>query len=210
LNFPDDAAQLTSMCIDKLSQNKVIPKESTDSVLPNVNQHMGYLNMLNNDFFDSLSFPEEKPKTNQYGYAGAYCATGNVGVKPVSYTEGTTVYFSSDKGSDSFGCSDFGWADYCAKTPDTSSVLSEDAFPEKIAKLSSEDLLPGDNNTVNELPGDLSEFDSQRKLCQMPNLEGDWAASIEAILNGDAAEDGGCTIDLWALDHVATAMGDVI
>ncbi|KAL0354431.1 UNVERIFIED_CONTAM: Ethylene-responsive transcription factor RAP2-12 [Sesamum radiatum] len=141
-----------------------------------------------------------------------------MGLKPLTPTDGTNVYFSSDQGSNSFDCSDFGWGDNCAKTPEISSVLSavieddqaqfmEDGGPAKRAKSSSEDLVPRDDNTVNKVSDDLSAFDSQMKLFQMPDLDSNWDASIDAFLNGDATQDGANAMDLWSFEDVPAMLG---
>ncbi|KAI3463198.1 hypothetical protein Pfo_019861 [Paulownia fortunei] len=220
VNFPEDAPVSASRRTVKVNSGKMSPKESLDSVQPKVNQNMSFVDTLNNDYYNSFSFLEEKPQMKQCGYADAYYATGDVGLKPFTPSDGSNVYFSSDQGSNSFDCSDFGWGDNCAKTPEISSVLTavveddqaqyvEDACPAKKAKSNSEDLVPGDENTVNKLSEDLSEFDSQLKLFQMPYLESNWDASIDAFLNGDAIQDGGNAMDLWSFVDVPAMMGGV-
>ncbi|KAK4395029.1 Ethylene-responsive transcription factor RAP2-12 [Sesamum angolense] len=143
-----------------------------------------------------------------------------MGLKPLAPTDGTNVYFSSDQGSNSFDCSDFGWGDNCAKTPEISSVLSavieddqaqfmEDGGPAKRAKSSSEDHAPRDDNTVNKVSDDLSAFDSQMKLFQMPDLDSNWDASIDAFLSGDATQDGANAMALWSFEDVPAMLGGV-
>ncbi|KAK4410468.1 Ethylene-responsive transcription factor RAP2-2 [Sesamum angolense] len=184
VNFPEDALGSTSRRTVKLNSEKVLPKENPELVQPNLNQNASFAN-INKDYYDSLNLLEEKPEMNQYGYTDAYCASDNVGLKSHTPIDGTSVYFSSDQGSNSFDCSDFGWGDNYAKTPEISSVLSavvEDEFledasrPAKNAKLSSE----GESN---------------------------WDASIDAFLNGDATQDGGSAMDLWSFDDVPAMMG---
>ncbi|KAL0429953.1 UNVERIFIED_CONTAM: Ethylene-responsive transcription factor RAP2-12 [Sesamum radiatum] len=218
VNFPEDAPGSTSRRTVKLSSEKVLPKGNPDSVQPNLNQNASFTNMLNKDYYDSLSLLEEKPELNQCGYTNAYCASDNVGLKSHTPIDGTSVYFSSDQGSNSFDCSDFGWGDNYAKTPEISSVLSavvedellEDACrPAKNAKLSSEDVATGNKNTAKKLSDGLSDFDTQMKLFQMPYIESNWDASIDAFLNGDATQDGGSAMDLWSFDDVPAMMGGV-
>ncbi|PIN21255.1 hypothetical protein CDL12_06045 [Handroanthus impetiginosus] len=187
------------------------PNGCSDSLQPSLNH--GYTNMLNNNSYNSLSF-EEKPQTN---FSDDYCATNDVGLKPLTPMDGTNVYFSSDQGSNSFDCSDFTWGDNCSKTPEISSVLSavseddqaqfvEDASPAKKQKSRLEDLVPSDVNSVNKLPDDLSEFDSQMKLFQMPYLDNNWDASFDAFLSGGATQDGANATDLWSFDDVSAMM----
>ncbi|KAK4479196.1 hypothetical protein RD792_014707 [Penstemon davidsonii] len=191
VNFPEDAPASASKRAIKVNSRKVLPKENPESVQPNASQDTGFMNMLNNDYYDSFGFAEEKPQM---------IPTGDMGLKPLTPIDGANVYFSSDQGSNSFDCSDFGWGENCAKTPEISSVLSavvednqaqfvEDASPAKKAKSSSEDVISEDT----------SAFDSQMKLFQMPYLESsNWDASIEAFLNGD----GGNEMDLWSFDDM--------
>nr|AWW87396.1 ERF2 protein [Tectona grandis] len=209
VNFPEDAPAAASRRTVKLNSRQVLPKESPDSVQPNVNESMNFMNLLNNDYFDSLGIIEEKPQMQQYFFPETYPTSNDSSVKPLTPTDGTNVHFGSDQGSNSFDCSDFGWGENCAKTPEISSVLSavveddqaqfvEDGNPSKKAKSSTEDLVPAEENTVNKLPYDLSAFDSQMKLFEMPYLESSWDASIDAFLNGDATEEGGSAMDLWS------------
>ncbi|KAH6777148.1 hypothetical protein C2S51_008460 [Perilla frutescens var. frutescens] len=152
------------------------------------------MNMLNNDYYDSFCDVEEKPQMKQFSYADTYPTADESGLKPLTPTDGANVYFSSDQVSFSFDCSDFGWGENCAKTPEISYVLStvlEDEqahFTKDSAKANLENLVSSD---------DLSAFDSQMKLFQMPYLESNWDASIDAFLNGDETQDGGNEMDLW-------------
>ncbi|GER53614.1 ethylene responsive factor [Striga asiatica] len=179
VNFPGDI-------------QKLVIKESPDSVQPSPNQTANFPNMPN-DCYDSLGFLEEKPQMNNNQFGS---------ITEVKPTEGTNVYFSSDQGSNSFDCSDFTWGENCAKTPpEISSVLSavieddqaqfaeeNDVGPVKKSKSSPEEIIvSGDGND------DLSEFDSQLKLFQMPYFDGNWDASIDAFMNGNE-------MDLWSFD----------
>lgn len=121
------------------------------------------------------------------------------------------VYFNSDQGSNSFD--DFTWGENCAKTPEISSVLStvmeddrtqfvEDGGPTKKAKSGSDDFVSGgDGNNV-----------SSHDLFQMPYLDSNWDASIDAFINGDDGprEGGGgnvMDVDLWSFDDVTAMLG---
>ncbi|KAG8380210.1 hypothetical protein BUALT_Bualt07G0169700 [Buddleja alternifolia] len=192
VNFPEEDPSSVSRRTVKPNSQKVLPKQIPNSVQPDMNQNMNLMNAINNDYYDSLSFLEEKPQMN-----------------------GTNIHFSSDE-SNSFDVSDFG----CAKTPEISSVLTavfeneqaefiDDASPAKKAKSSSEELLSGDENTVNNLSEDPSTFDSQMKLFQMPYLDTNWDASIDGFLNGDSTQDGGIAMDLWSFDDLSDMMGGV-
>ncbi|EYU21280.1 hypothetical protein ABFS82_09G127800 [Erythranthe guttata] len=196
VNFPEEAPAAASRRTVKANSRQVLPKEISE---PNVNANLNFMNMLNDDCYDSMGFLEEKPQMK---------------LNPLTPVDGTNVYFNSDQGSNSFDCSDFGWGENCAaKTPEISSVLSaviedepaqfleEDfAGPTKKAKANPEELVTSE---------DLSAFDSEMKLFQMPYLEGNWDTSIDAFLNGDATQDGGNAMDLWSFDDVTSMLDGV-
>ncbi|KAH6821160.1 hypothetical protein C2S53_019675 [Perilla frutescens var. hirtella] len=181
VNFPEDVAVPASKRAVKVNSRKVAPNEDdSHSILPNLNQNMSFTSMLSDDYSDSLGFMEEKPQMKRYGL------------------EGSSVYFSSDQGSNSFDCSDFVWGDNCAKNPEVSSVLT--TVVEDDQELDSEGPpRPAKKARVVSSDSDLSEFDSQMKLFQMPYLESNWDASIDALLSGAANQDGG----MWSFDDVA-------
>ncbi|KAL8458773.1 hypothetical protein ACS0TY_036326 [Phlomoides rotata] len=215
VNFPEDEDTVARRTV-KVTSSQVVPKESSDSVLPNGNESMNFMNMLNNDYYDSFGVVEEKPLLKQYGYAAdTFPKADDSSVKPFTPIDGANVYFSSDQGSNSFDCSDFGWGENCAKTPEISSVLStvveddrsqfmEDNGPAKKAKSNPEVVMPGEGTKLSD---DLTEFDSQMKLFEMPFLESNWEASIDALLNGDATQDGCNPMDLWSFEDVPAMLG---
>lgn len=187
VNFPEDAPASASKRAVKVNSRKV--HENSYSIQPNLNQNMSFTNMLSNDCYDPAGFMEEKPQ-----------------MKPLTPSEGSSVYFSSDQGSNSFDCSDFVWGDNCAKNPEVSSVLTtvlEDDQDSEGSYLAKKPRLSPDNTS------DLSEFDSQMMLFQMPYLESNWDASIDALLSGVANQDGGNAMDLWSFDDVAAMTGGV-
>ena len=69
--------------------------------------------------------------------------------------------------------------------------------------------MPVEENTPNGLSEDLSAFESQMKYFQIPYLDGNWEASMDALLSGDAAQDGGNPMDLWSFDDLPTVVGGV-
>ncbi|KAL0354430.1 UNVERIFIED_CONTAM: Ethylene-responsive transcription factor RAP2-2 [Sesamum radiatum] len=60
VNFPEDVPAAASRRTVKVNSHKVLPKESTESVQPNVNESVNFMNMLNSDYYDSLGFLEEE------------------------------------------------------------------------------------------------------------------------------------------------------
>nr|AZN28828.1 ethylene-responsive transcription factor RAP2-12 [Fraxinus mandshurica] len=213
VNFPDAPASATKRA-GKVNPCERLPKEKSDFVQQSTNQNVTFMNTLDNANYDSFSFPEEKPPTNQYSNAGFYPSEGVLGVQSLAPSDGVNIYFSSDQESNSFECSDFGQGENCAKTQEISSVCSaviedsqtqfvEDASPAKKLRSDSGDLVSAAENT--EIPS----FESQMKPFQMPYLDGNWEASLDAFLNGDAIQDGGNEMDLWSFDDVPAMLGGV-
>ncbi|KAJ8560137.1 hypothetical protein K7X08_004195 [Anisodus acutangulus] len=206
VNFPDDAPASASRRVVKLNHQEARREERSNTVQLNTT----FINNVDIGSDDSLRYFEEKP---------AVCFTaGDMGLGSFSPSAGTNVYFSSDEGSNTFDCSDFGWGEPSVTTTDISSVLSEvlesngtqsdeDARPEKKLKSSSKDSSADDGNTVNMLSEELSAFESQMFL-QTPYFEGNWDTSADAFLNADATQ-GGNGMDLWSFDDVPSLMGGV-
>lgn len=211
VNFPDDSPPNASRRTIKSNTRKSFVKEDPNFVQPNVNQNSSFMDDLDLDYYP-IDFVEEKPLTKQYGVSDAYTNSGEFENKSVIPSDASAVYFNSDQGSNSFDCSDFGWGEYNAKTPEISSLLSatieggetqfvEDASPAKKLKTDSVDVGPVEENTVKNLSDELSAFESEMKLFQIPFLEENWdAASVDAFLSGDATQDGGNSMDLWTFD----------
>ncbi|KAL2457364.1 Ethylene-responsive transcription factor Related to AP22-12 [Forsythia ovata] len=219
VNFPEDAPASASKHAGKVNPREGLPKESSDYVQPSMNQNMTFMNMMDNDNYDSFGYPEEKPPTNQYGNADVYPSKGDVGLQSLAPSDGINIYFSSDQESNSFDCSNFAWGENCATTPEISSVLAvvednqaqfvEDASPAKKLKSNSGELAPAAENTVNNPSEEVSSFESQMKPFQMPYLDVNWDASLDAFLNGDAIQDGGNEMDLWSFVDVPAMLGGV-
>uniref|UniRef100_A0A5B7ABG3 Putative ethylene-responsive transcription factor RAP2-12-like isoform X1 n=1 Tax=Davidia involucrata TaxID=16924 RepID=A0A5B7ABG3_DAVIN len=211
VNFPDETPQTATKCSIKANTQKLLPKESPNSAQPTLNQNFNFMNNPDNDYYSTMGFVEEKLPTKQYEFADSCTATGDVGLGSFAPSGGATLYLNSEQGSNSFDCSDFGWGEHNAKTPEISSVLSttvegdeaefmEDANPTKKLKSNPQDVVPVEENTV-KLSEDLSAFDSQMKFFQIPYIEGNWDASVETFL-GDATQDGGNSMDLWTFDDL--------
>ncbi|WJZ94214.1 hypothetical protein VitviT2T_013091 [Vitis vinifera] len=218
VNFPDETPLTAPKRTIKANAQKLIPKGSPNSSHSNLNQSFNFMNNSDQEYYSSLM--DEKPSTNQYGYPDSFPANGEVGLKSLAPSENGRMYFNSDQGSNSFDCSDLGWGEQGAKTPEISSVLSatlegdesqfiEDANPKKKLKSNSQNAVPVEENTPNGLSEDLSAFESQMKYFQIPYLDGNWEASMDALLSGDAAQDGGNPMDLWSFDDLPTVVGGV-
>lgn len=216
VNFPDDSPPHASRRTIKANTQKSFVKEDPNFVQPNGNQNSSIMDNIDPDYYP-MDFVEEKPLTKQYGVSDAYAISGEFENKSVIPSDASAVYFSSDQGSNSFDCSDFGWGEYNAKTPEISSLLSatvegdetqfvEDANPAKKLKTDSGDVGPAEENTVKNLSDELSAFESEMKLLQMPFPEENWDASVDAFLSGDATQDGGNSIDLWTFDDLVAGV----
>ncbi|XP_042056585.1 ethylene-responsive transcription factor RAP2-12-like [Salvia splendens] len=218
VNFPEDAPPAASRSTVKANSCQEVLQESLVAVQLNENESLNFMNMLNDDYYNSFGVVEEKPQMKQFCYAGTYHTADGNNLKPLTPTDGSNVCFSSDQESNSLlDCSDFPLGENCVKTSEISSMLStvlegeqadftEDAGPAKKTKTIHENLTPSDGNTVSD---DLSAFDSQMKLFQMPYLESNWQASLEAFLNGDTAQDGASAMDLWSFDDVPAILGSI-
>ncbi|KAA8541588.1 hypothetical protein F0562_022740 [Nyssa sinensis] len=219
VNFPEETPTSATKCSIKANTQKLLPKESPNSVQPSLNQNFNFMNNPDDEFYSTMGFVEEKPPTKQYGFADSYSASGEVGLESFAPSDCAAVYFSSDQGSNSFDCSDFGWGEHNAKTPEISSILSatvesdgaefvENANPTKKLKSNPQDVAPAEENT-GKLSDELSAFESQMKFFQIPYLESNWEASVDTFLGGDATQDGGNSMDLWTFDDLLPVVGGV-
>lgn len=190
VNFPEDVSP-------KASSHKEIPMESLEPVQPNANESMDFMNMLNNDFYDSFGVVEEKPEVKSFGYADTYPAADESNLKPLTPTDGANFHFSSDQGSNSLDCSDFGWGENCPKTPEISSAA---LLENEQAKTIPKNLVSSDGNTSD----DLSAFEPQ-----MSYIESNWDASLEAFLNADATQEGDNGMDIWSFDDIPAMLGTI-
>ncbi|PHT47253.1 Ethylene-responsive transcription factor RAP2-3 [Capsicum baccatum] len=220
VNFPDEAPAPASRHSVKLNPQNGLPKESLDSV-PSDSTIM---NSVGDGYYDSLGFPEEKPMTKQYAYGNGSSASADTGfgsfTPSVGASAGADIYFNSDVGSNSFECSDFGWGEPCSRTPEISSVLSAavesneaqfvvDANPQKKLKSCTNNPVADDGNTVNSLSEELSAYEPQMNFFNLPYMEGNWDASVDAFLNTSATQNAENAMDLWSFDDVPSLMGGV-
>ncbi|XP_042051831.1 ethylene-responsive transcription factor RAP2-2-like [Salvia splendens] len=217
VNFPEDAPPAASRCTVKANSRQEILQESLLAVHLNENESLNFMSMPNDDYCNSFGVVEEKPQVKQFCYAGTYNTADGSNLKPLTPTDGSNVFFSSDQESNSLDCSEFPCGENYVKPSEISSMLStvlegeqadftEDAGPVKKTKTIPENLTPSDGNTVSD---DLSAFDSQMKFFQMPYLESNWQASLEAFLNGETAQDGASAMGLWSFDDVPAILGSI-
>jgi len=160
------------------------------------------MNKPTNGFFNDFVLGEVKPLPT----------VGEVGLQSFSPSDGgTSLCFTSDEGSNSFDCSDFGWGEAVPKTPEISSFFSaalendapqmlEDENPSKKMKPSLGAAVPAEENHGKSLSDGLSEsdFEAQMKFLDMPYLDENWA--VNAFLGGDASNDDVNPMNLWSFD----------
>lgn len=140
-----------------------------------------------NNSFSDVSFTEAKPQmfNNQFFDVG-----GNNGYQ----------YFSSDQGSNSLDCSEFGWSEHGPKTPEISSMLvnnNQAPFIEETNAAKKLKTNSGDGISNNDGSDDLMAY-LNNALWESP-LE------VEAMLGADAAtmtQEEANPMDLWSLDDI--------
>ncbi|KAK6914633.1 AP2/ERF domain [Dillenia turbinata] len=210
VNFPEETPQTAGRQAVKVNRKKVLAKANASPVQPNLSDDLTFSS--NPEDYYGFGFVEEKPLVKQqYGFTNSFPAPGDSEVKSFALPESTPLYFSSDQGSNSFDCSDFGWGDQAVKTPEISSILTatleadesqylEEENTRKKLKSSPQDVVSADQNNATKFTEDVSTFDSQMKMFQMPYLEGNWDASVDTFFSGDPTQDGVNAMDLWSFD----------
>ncbi|XP_043721662.1 ethylene-responsive transcription factor RAP2-12-like [Telopea speciosissima] len=226
VNFPEETSSPAQKRTAKSNPLKPVPKASMTSEKQNLDQNFSFMSNPASDFYDNLAYMEEKVSvngSNGSGCMGSFPATiiGEPnGFKSFSPSDGDTVCFNSDQGSNSYDCSDFGWGDRESKTPEISSVLSnaigsgevsellEDSrLNKKMRTIPEDDVIQIEENTAKKLPEEVSTFESQTKFFQIPYLDGSWETetetetSMESLLNS--------SMDLWSFDDFSPMVGGV-
>ncbi|XP_038897927.1 ethylene-responsive transcription factor RAP2-12-like [Benincasa hispida] len=199
VNFPDEPLPNTQ----KRKNSQKVKQHIKANV--KANQHP------DQNYYETTGFLEVKPSTDQLGYMDSFPASMDC-----TPSDDMLLYFNSDEGSNSISCSDFGWADQGVKTPEISSVFSatdsqftEEMHPMKKLRCSSPsgDAITAEEVGAKTLSEELSVFESQMKVFQMPYLDGNWDNSMEAFLGGGATQDGGNSVDLWSFDDLPAVVG---
>ncbi|KAJ1407034.1 DNA-binding domain superfamily [Sesbania bispinosa] len=212
VNFPDGAAGSSSKRVKANPQ-----KENINSVKPKVNKMFNFGDNLE-DYF-SMDQMEQKPLVNQYANMGPFPGNG-VQLSPLAASTDVTPYFSSEHSSNSFDYSDLGWGEQGPKTPEISSMLSaplegesqfvQSANQQNNLQSDSQELLPMQDDSAKSLSEELADIESQLKFFETPYLDGSWDdASLASLLNGDATQDGGNSMNLWSFDDLPSIAGGV-
>ncbi|XP_010534976.1 PREDICTED: ethylene-responsive transcription factor RAP2-12 [Tarenaya hassleriana] len=198
VNFPEETPRLSQKCLAKANPQKPVAKP------PNPTLVQPYMDQISNsdnpgqDCFDNTGLVDEKPHVNnQFGLTNLFDA------EDIAYP-----YFSSDQGSNSFDCSEFGWSDQGPKTPEISSMLVNDSTPFMEDTNPSKKLKPTASSTDKSLSDELMEV----KYFPTSFLDNTtWDSSLEAFFSGDAAttQDGSNPMDLWTLDEIPSVLEGV-
>ncbi|KAL0691109.1 hypothetical protein Bca4012_090788 [Brassica carinata] len=183
VNFPEESNNNRSVSLKRPSAKKLVakPNQSPISVQQPMSQY------CNNSFGD-VSFVEEKPQmyNNQFGLANSY----------------NNQYFSSDQGSNSFDCSEFGRSDHGPKTPEISSMLvNNNQAPFIEVTNAAKKLKPSSDDWTsnNDQSDDLMAY-LDNALWESPS-----PLEVEAMLGVDAAavtQGEENPMDLWSLDDI--------
>ncbi|XP_010501805.1 PREDICTED: ethylene-responsive transcription factor RAP2-2-like [Camelina sativa] len=146
---------------------------------------------MGHDSCGDMSFMEEKPQmyNNQFGLTNSFDAGGNNGYQ----------YFSSDQGSNSFDCSEFGWSDHGPRTPEISSMLVNNNQAPYIEETNAAKKLK-----PNSEDGISHNDESDDLMVYLDNALWDAPLEVEAMLGADT---GALTREeenpeLWSLDEI--------
>ncbi|XP_010552191.1 PREDICTED: ethylene-responsive transcription factor RAP2-12-like isoform X2 [Tarenaya hassleriana] len=175
VNFPEETPRVGQNRPAKAYPQKPVAKPNPTLVQPYMDQNLNAFGNLGQDCFDNMGMVDEKPQVNLNSFDNGLNAA--------------FPYFSSDQGSNSFDCSEFGWNDEGPKTPEISSMLVNDPAP-----------FLEDTNPAKKLKPTTQEA---------PYLDNNnWEASLEAFLNGDdaMAQDGSNPMDLWTFDEIPSML----
>ncbi|GAB2268938.1 hypothetical protein Dimus_003877 [Dionaea muscipula] len=219
VNFPEDYALSTgSECTAKAKNQKTFVEAIPKPTMQNLSRNSFVFKRPDDEFYDVFGFMEEKPLGKKFQSADPLPVAGEAGLE--SFTPpsgGPLLHFNSDQGSNSFGCSDFGWGEYGPRTPDISSILCDaidsddslkevDVNPRKKQKSNSDHVeLAGDNGQ--QLSVDLLHFESEPKFLQTSLTTENWAT--ESFLGADGTLDAaGNLMDLWSFDDLTAMLGE--
>ncbi|XP_042507043.1 ethylene-responsive transcription factor RAP2-12-like [Macadamia integrifolia] len=221
VNFPEEMSSVTQKRTVKSNPHNLVPKVNMTSKKQNLDQNFSFMSNPPSEFYDTVAYMEEKVPVNGSEFMSSFTTFVEPnGFKSFPPDDGGILCFNSDQGSSSVDCSDFGWGDREPKTPDISSVLSnasdseESEFVEgghvnkKMKTIPEEEAVQVEENTAKKLSEELPEFESQM-FFQIPYLEGSWETSLGTLLNGDSAQDGNSSMDLWSFDDFPSMVGGV-
>ncbi|GAB4849992.1 hypothetical protein Ancab_029291 [Ancistrocladus abbreviatus] len=227
VNFPDEAPPAGARRTVKVNRKKTIAKaEDPNPAVQNAKQNFSVVNNSDNGYYTNFGFMEEKPMTKQFEHTNSVPVSGEGGLESFTPSNGDPLcfnadngplYLNSDQGSNSFDCSDFGWAENGPQTPISSlfsasiesedSLVFEDSNPMKKLKSNSAYAAPAAGNSEKNPSEDFSDFVTEMKKLEATLLDDNWA--MYPFLGGDAAQDSGNLMDLWSLDDFSAMLDGV-
>lgn len=213
VNFPEEAPGAY------VKRSKVNPQENLKTVQSNLS-HKSSVGNNHKDYCCPMDLVEQKPLVNQYANMGSFRGSGN-GLTSLASSDDVTLYFSSDQGSNSFNYADLGWSELGPKTPEISSMLSspldceshfvQGANQQNIMQSNSQDVVSMQDDSAKTLSEELVDSESELKFFQIPYPEASWDdTSLESLLSGDTAQDGGNLTNLWSFDDIPSMSGGVL
>lgn len=116
----------------------------------------------------------------------------------------STLNFQSDQGSNSIDCSDFGWGNEMAKTPEFTSLASNAIIEENDSEILYEGIgngqkkqknNEGDAVFANQISEDPSSYDSYMRFLQVPDV------SFDGLFGNEM--DGQGSDELWGFNDVS-------
>ncbi|XP_010542359.1 PREDICTED: ethylene-responsive transcription factor RAP2-12-like [Tarenaya hassleriana] len=200
VNFPEETPRVSQKRPAKANPQKPVARRNPTLVQPYLDQNMNSFDNLGQDCFHNTGLVDQKPQVNDhFGLTNSF----------------QQDVFSSDQGSNTFDCSEFGWSDQGPKTPEISSMfvndsapLMEDTNPAKKQKPTTQEAIPA-SNTDKSLSDELVEMN----YFQTPYLDNStWdSSSLEALLGGGAAgtQEGANPMDLWTFDEIPSTLEGV-
>ncbi|KFK38783.1 hypothetical protein AALP_AA3G160000 [Arabis alpina] len=209
VNFPEEKSPSVSQkrptaktC--KLQKPVAKPNQSQTLVQPPTNLSQYGNNSFDNmglESFGDMCFMEEKPQmyNNQFGLTNSFEAGGNNGYQ----------YFSSDQGSNSFDCSEFGWSDHGPKTPEISSMLVNNNQAPFIEETNAAKKLKPNSKDSDDLMDVMGNNDySDDMMAHLENSLWDSPPYVEAMLSADAADvtQEEENPELWSLDYIDSVL----
>ncbi|VVA97598.1 unnamed protein product [Arabis nemorensis] len=200
VNFPEEKIPIVSQKrptaktsnlqkpVAKPNQNSTLVQPPTD-----LSQYCNdSFDNLGHESFGDMSFVEEKPQmyNNQFGFTNSIDAGVNNGYQ----------YFSSDQGSNSFDCSEFGWSDHGPKTPEISSMLVNNNQAPFIEETNAAKTLNPNSEDMTSNNGNSDDL-----MVYLENSLWDSPLEVEAMLGADpgaVTQEEENRADLWSLDDI--------
>ncbi|XP_038711333.1 ethylene-responsive transcription factor RAP2-12-like isoform X2 [Tripterygium wilfordii] len=173
LNFPELTHQSAQGLSTKPNSKKYRSKSDYSEKLS-----LNHDNYSANSSVFKFQTPEDDTTIRPLKHMDSFPAAEDA-IKPKPYvpSDGGTICFSSDQGSNSLHCSGFGWGEYEERSPEISSVASNFRKLEEaaIAGGNSQPKKKMKINTKDVVPEEPSHFEPQMEFSPIPScFEGSW------------------------------------